>query len=105
MSPVRIAVSLLVVIAAAFPAAAPAVAQTVNEPALMVQPVASGLSQPTTMAFIGPNDILVLQKGDGQVRRITGSVLQAAAVLDVAVDQQSERGLLGIAVDPDFAVT
>jgi glucose/arabinose dehydrogenase len=104
MSPVRIAVSV-VVIAAALPAAAPAVAQTVNEPALMVQPVASGLSQPTTMAFIGPNDILVLQKADGRVRRITGGVLQAAPVLDVAVDSNSERGLLGIAVDPDFAVT
>lgn len=83
----------------------PVLAQTVNDPALVVQPVASGLSQPTTMGFIGPNDILVLQKADGLVRRITGGVLQAAAVLDVAVDSSSERGLLGIAVDPDFAAT
>jgi len=83
----------------------PSFAQSVNEPALLVQPVASGLAQPTTMAFIGPNDILVLQKADGNVRRITGGVLQAAPVLDVAVDSSSERGLLGIAVDPDFAVT
>lgn len=85
--------------------AVPAVAQSLNEPALIVQSVASGLAQPTSMAFIGPNDILVLQKMDGRVRRVTGGVLQAAAVLDVAVDSNSERGLLGIAVDPDFAVT
>ena len=84
---------------------APASAQTLNEPGLIVQTVASGLSQPTSMAFIGPNDILVLQKADGMVRRVLGGVLQLAAVLDVAVDSNSERGLLGIAVDPDFAVT
>jgi glucose/arabinose dehydrogenase len=85
--------------------AAPAVAQSLNEPALIAQSVASGLSQPTSMAFLGPDDILVLQKADGRVRRVTGGVLQAAAVLDVAVDSNSERGLLGIALDPDFDVT
>jgi glucose/arabinose dehydrogenase len=102
MSPTRI---VTVALAALASGAAPLFAQTVNDPALVVQTVASGLSQPTTMAFIGPNDILVLQKADGRVRRITGGVLQAAAVLDVAVDSSSERGLLGIAVDPDFAAT
>lgn len=85
--------------------AAPAFAQSLNEPALIVQSVVSGLEQPTSMAFLGPDDILVLQKADGRVRRVTGGVLQAAPVLDVAVDSLSERGLLGIAVDPDFAVT
>jgi glucose/arabinose dehydrogenase len=84
--------------------APPAAAQTVNDPGLQVQVVATGLSQPTTMAFIGDRDILVLQKANGQVRRIIDGVLQPAPVLDVAVDFSSERGLLGIALDPDFAV-
>ena len=57
------------------------------------------------MAFIGPDDILVLQKNDGKVRRVTGGVLQSGQVLDVAVDASSERGLLGIALHPDFPST
>jgi glucose/arabinose dehydrogenase len=54
------------------------------------------------MAFVGPGDILVLQKNDGMVRRILNGVLQPGPVLDVAVHFSSERGLLGIALDPDF---
>ena len=57
------------------------------------------------MAFIGPSDILVLQKADGRVRRVTNGVLQSGQVLDVAVDNDSERGLLGIALHPDFPTT
>jgi len=56
----------------------------------------------TTMAFIGHNDILVLQKSDGRVRRVINGALQSGEVLDVAVHSSSERGLLGIAVHPDF---
>ena len=63
-------------IALVFFLAVPAAAQTVNDPTLQVELVASGLSQPTTMAFIDTGDILVLQKADGQVRRIIGGVLQ-----------------------------
>src|SRR5262247_3365036 len=79
-----------------------AAAQTVTDPRLRVSEVVSGLSQPTAMAFIGPGDILVLQKSDGRVRRVIGGVLQPGAVLDVAVDNASERGLLGIALHPNF---
>jgi glucose/arabinose dehydrogenase len=80
----------------------PAIAQTLNDPRLQVKEVVAGLSAPTTMAFIGPADILVLQKGNGQVRRVLGGVLQPGQVLDAAVDSLSERGLLGIAVHPEF---
>ena len=83
----------------------PALAQTLNDPKLHVREVTSGLSQPTAMAFIGPGDILVLQKGDGQVRRVINGMLQPGHVLDVAVDSASERGLLGIAVHPNFPST
>ena len=76
-----------------------------DDPALQVQLVVQGLSTPTTMAFIGPNDILVLQKNDGRVRRVINGVLQAGQVLDVAVDMNSERGLLGIALHPAFPTT
>ena len=71
------------------------------DPALEFEEVVSGLDLPTTMAFIGPDDILVLQKNDGRVLRVSGGAIQGT-VLDLAVDGFSERGLLGIAVDPDF---
>jgi glucose/arabinose dehydrogenase len=77
-------------------------AQVLNDPGLLVKEVVSGLNQPTAMAFIGLGDILVLQKGDGRVRRVINGILQPAPVLDVAVDNASERGLLGIAIHPDF---
>ena len=80
-------------------------APVMTDSALKVRLVVSGLSSPTTMAFIGADDFLVLQKNDGKVRRVIGGVLQSAGVLDVNVDAQSERGLLGIAVHPNFPVT
>ena len=80
-------------------------APTLNDPDLQVTEIVSGLSSPTTMAFIGPDDILVLQKDDGKVRRVIHGVLQPSSVLDVNVDNQSERGLLGIALHPNFPTT
>ena len=77
-------------------------AQTVTDPALRVTELVGGLSQPTAMAFIGPNDILVLQKSDGRVRRVTNGTVQPGEVLNLNVDHASERGLLGIALHPNF---
>ncbi|MGH7859714.1 MAG: PQQ-dependent sugar dehydrogenase, partial [Candidatus Binatia bacterium] len=74
-------------------------AQTVSDPALQVESVVNGLAAPTTMDFLGPDDFLVLQKNDGRVRRVLGGTLLAAPVLDVTVTNNSERGLLGIAID------
>jgi glucose/arabinose dehydrogenase len=79
-------------------------APAVLDPALQVKPVAGGLNQPTGMAFIGPNDVLVLEKATGQVKRVVNGVVQAT-VLDLPVNSNSERGLLGIALAPDFATS
>jgi glucose/arabinose dehydrogenase len=70
---------------------------------LQVRAVATGLTQPTTMAFLGPDDFLVLEKGTGQVQRVADGVVRGP-VLDLAVNFASERGLLGIALHPDFPV-
>ena len=62
----------------------------------------TGLSFPTTMAFID-NDILVLQKHDGQVRHILpDGTLLPNVVLDVQVSNHMERGLLGITSKNSF---
>jgi aldose sugar dehydrogenase len=70
-------------------------------PRLAVSPVVSGLVTPTTMAFLGSNDLLILEKDTGRVLRVVDGVVQAT-VLDLAVNAASERGLLGIALHPDF---
>lgn len=75
--------------------------QTITWPDYFVQTVATGLSQPTTMAFIGPNEFLVLEKATGQVKRFLNGVFQGT-VLTLPVNASSERGLLGICTHPDF---
>ena len=85
-------------------ATAPARAQTgptVVDPNLDVRAVVSGLVTPSTMAFLGPNDFLVLEKNTGQVKRVVNGAVQGV-VLDLSVNFASERGLLGIALHPRF---
>src|SRR5687768_14044611 len=74
----------------------------VVDPDLGVRTAASGLSQPVAMAFIGPNDALVLEKASGRVKRVVNATVQGV-VLDLNVNSNSERGLLGIALHPNFA--
>jgi glucose/arabinose dehydrogenase len=68
-----------------------------KDPNLKVETLVNGLSSPTSMAFIDNNNMLVLEKG-GQVRLVTNGVLHDKPVLQVSVDTESERGLLGIAI-------
>lgn len=102
---IRRAILSSIVAAYALAYSYPALAQTLNDPKLHFRELTPGLSQPTAMAFIGPGDILVLQKGNGRVRRVINGMLQPGDVLDVAVDNASERGLLGIAIHPSFPST
>jgi aldose sugar dehydrogenase len=72
-------------------------AQSVSDQNLNVESFVEGLNSPTSMAFLDSNNILVLEK-DGLVRLISNGQLQSQPVLEVSVNTQSERGLLGIAV-------
>jgi glucose/arabinose dehydrogenase len=67
--------------------------------------VGAGLSQPIGIVFIGPNDAFVLEKASGQVKRVIGGVLQPTPVLDLAVNSNSERGLLSLVLHPNFPAT
>src|ERR1041385_8501296 len=69
-----------------------------HDPNLKAEVVASGLRFPTTMAFLGPNDILVNEKNNGTVQRIIDGKIQPQPVLDVSVANKVERGMIGIAV-------
>jgi aldose sugar dehydrogenase len=83
-------------------ATAPATAQTVSDPDLVVTPYLTGLASPTGMVFSGAGEGFVIEKGTGQVKRFAGGALAAGPVLDLPVIANSERGLLGIALDPGF---
>jgi aldose sugar dehydrogenase len=71
---------------------------TLNDPGLKAEQILTGLKLPTSMAFLGPNDILVLEKNTGIVHRILNGRMLPEPILQVPVATEGERGLLGIAV-------
>ncbi len=83
-------------------AQADAIPATMLDPNLQVTTVVSGLSQPIGIVFLAPNDFLVLEKASGQVKRVINGVVQPTPVLDLAVNSASERGLLSMALHPNF---
>jgi uncharacterized protein (TIGR03118 family) len=74
------------------------------DPNLTVSTIIAGLDQPTGMAFLGAGDFLVLEKASGKVKHVVNGAVTGTA-LDLPVNSASERGLLGIALQPDFATT
>lgn len=69
--------------------------------ALDVRTVIAGLALPIGLAFLGDNDMLVLEKDSGRVLRVVNGTV-TGVVLDLGVNNASERGLLGIALHPQF---
>ncbi len=79
---------------------------TVLDPNLQVTTLlSSGLSQPIGIVFIGADDYFVLEKASGQIKRVVSGVIQATPVLDLAVNSNSERGLLSMVLHPNFPTT
>jgi aldose sugar dehydrogenase len=70
----------------------------IRDPSLRVETVAEGLEFPTTMAFLGPDDFLVLEKEKGTVQRIVNGKMLSEPLLDVSVGTSQERCMCGIAV-------
>src|SRR5262249_9436559 len=89
----------------------PLVSLLVVAPLLAATPGASfadtlvaNVSSPTALAFTPDGRLLITQQ-TGQLRVFAGGVLLPTAALDLsaAICDNSERGLLGVAVDPAFA--
>ncbi len=76
-------------------------APSVVDTNLAVRTVVSGLITPISMAFLGSNDFLILEKNTGKVKRVVNGSVQST-VLDLPVNSASERGLLGIALHPAY---
>src|SRR5438876_448372 len=71
---------------------------------LKVTTVISGLDQPTSMVFLGDSNFLILEKATGKVQHVVNGAIVGTAI-DLAVNSASERGLLGIALQPNFTQT
>ena len=69
-----------------------------NNSGVKVEEVSDRLDFPTSMAFLGPDDMLILEKNEGTVNRIVNGVLLEEPLLDVDVANDGERGMLGIAI-------
>ena len=66
---------------------------------LKAELVFHGLNRPSSMEFLGMNDILVTEKNTGKVIEIKNGIANRT-LLDLNVAVLGERGLLGIAVTP-----
>ena len=75
------------------------------DPHLKAEVVSRGLRYPTSMTFLGPNDILVTEKDAGTVRRVVNGTVLTQPLLDVSVATYGHRGLLGIAASPPSPAT
>ncbi|MDQ3668304.1 MAG: PQQ-dependent sugar dehydrogenase [Acidobacteriota bacterium] len=64
--------------------------------------VANGLLNPTAMEIAPDGRLFVCEQG-GRLRVIKNGALLATPFLTVTVNSSGERGLLGVAFDPDFA--
>ena len=63
--------------------------------------VATGISNATAMALSPDGRIFICQQG-GALRVIKNDVLLATSFVDLSVNASGERGLLGVAFDPNF---
>ncbi len=96
----------------AAPSGAMAIQINSNRPADGTEPLPTGASietvlpgltgGPVSMAFDPSGRLFFTEKYTGYVRMYANGVLQAAPVITYDVDSCSERGLLGIAIDPNF---
>jgi len=66
--------------------------------------VGDGLNQPSGFEFAPDGRIFVLERG-GKVRIIKNGQLLAEPFADLPSENTGDRGLIGIAFDPDFGIT
>jgi glucose/arabinose dehydrogenase len=83
---------------------APAGARTTLPPGFASDTVASGFNLPTTMAFLPDGRLLVAEKS-GRVEMVKDGVVQPTPFADLSdhVNNYWDRGLVGMAVDPQFS--
>lgn len=79
-------------------------------PHFFVRTITNELKNPTDMVVLPSGDILITEKGEGaavngkaRVRLVREEILQSTPVLTLGVNTDTDSGLLGITIDPQFA--
>ncbi len=79
-------------------------------PGFVVNTIATGLTHPVDMVFLPSGDILVAEKGSGQldeswssIKLVRNGVVQEEPVLTLSTNSFWDSGLLAMILDPDFA--
>ena len=68
---------------------------TLRDSNFKLEKIVDGLSRPTGISFLKPNDFLVIEEDTGMVKRVTdGEVSETVLTVDVSTDDS--RGLIGI---------
>jgi glucose/arabinose dehydrogenase len=71
----------------------------IKDPHLKVELVyRGGITFPVSMAFLSQNDILVLEKNNGTVKRIINGTMLKKPLFSADILNENERGMLGITV-------
>ena len=91
-------VSVLVILLCAF-----TITHSATLPAGFTETIISGIASPTAMEIAPDGRIFVCEQG-GRLRVIKNGALLATPFVTISVDSAGERGLLGIAFDPMFAI-
>jgi len=76
-------------------------ARAATLPSGFSETIVSGLTNPTAMALAPDGRIFICQQG-GALRVVKNGALLATPFVTLTVDSNGERGLLGVAFDPDF---
>jgi aldose sugar dehydrogenase len=76
---------------------------TISDPNLKAESVVKGLDYPTSIAFLGHDDIVVAENKGGKVQRVVNGSIMPQPLLDVNVANYSERCMCGIAVSKNVS--
>jgi glucose/arabinose dehydrogenase len=70
----------------------------IHDPNLRIEEVTRGLDLPTSMAFLGMDEMLALENNKGTIQRIVNGQIMDEPLIDVNVSTDVERCMCGIAV-------
>ena len=98
----RLQGSLLLWVASFYFLCFPLTANAATLPAGFTETIITGLNSPTAMTFAPDGRLFVCQQ-TGSLRVIKNGAVLATPFITLSVNASGERGLLGVAFDPNFA--
>jgi hypothetical protein len=69
-----------------------------NNTRIKIEPIYDGLNSPTAIEFLGPNDMLVLQRTDNRIMRIVNGQMLDEPVLDLGNTLRIQGCMCGLTI-------